>query len=272
MIRARIQSLVQRGRRLSKSQADYYRLRTEWLRFKSHLVDSVTGLPTFAAVLEQGRRAPRREGRAGRHLSGSRTLGRPRGEAGLGELRRDRAGVRRQAREPRGIGRHRRKGHRVRPHGALGSLPAPLGCPGRADVDQAAPGAGDRRAPVPGGKPPRRGPRAGDAEPDGAARALDSAGRRRCDDDEPAQRPDDQPRPGGRARTHHRRKSRQVRLPPDHPPRGSGNHRARGVDPPGGRFRVRVGRAHVLFRRVERSPGRLRALVPRDGHGRIPRA
>ena len=56
MIRARIQSLVQRGRRLSKSQADYYRLRTEWLRFKSHLVDSVTGLPTFAAVLEQGRR------------------------------------------------------------------------------------------------------------------------------------------------------------------------------------------------------------------------
>jgi len=41
---------------LSKSQADYYRLRTEWLRLKSHLVDSVTGLPTFAAVLERARR------------------------------------------------------------------------------------------------------------------------------------------------------------------------------------------------------------------------
>ncbi len=41
---------------MSKTQADYYRLRTEWLRFRSHLVDSLTGLPTFAAVLEQGRR------------------------------------------------------------------------------------------------------------------------------------------------------------------------------------------------------------------------
>jgi EAL domain-containing protein (putative c-di-GMP-specific phosphodiesterase class I) len=38
------------------SEADYYRLRTEWLRFKSHLFDSLTGLPALAAVLEDARR------------------------------------------------------------------------------------------------------------------------------------------------------------------------------------------------------------------------
>jgi EAL domain-containing protein (putative c-di-GMP-specific phosphodiesterase class I) len=38
------------------SEADYYRLRTEWLRFKSHLFDSLTGLPALPAVLEDVRR------------------------------------------------------------------------------------------------------------------------------------------------------------------------------------------------------------------------
>lgn len=37
-------------------EADYYRLRTEWLRFKSHLYDGLTGLPSLAAVVEDVRR------------------------------------------------------------------------------------------------------------------------------------------------------------------------------------------------------------------------
>jgi EAL domain-containing protein (putative c-di-GMP-specific phosphodiesterase class I) len=37
-------------------EADYYRLRTEWLRYKSHLQDRLTGLPTLPAVLDQVRR------------------------------------------------------------------------------------------------------------------------------------------------------------------------------------------------------------------------
>jgi EAL domain-containing protein (putative c-di-GMP-specific phosphodiesterase class I) len=41
---------------LSAAEADYYRLRTEWLRYKSHLFDSLTGLPSLAAVLEDVRR------------------------------------------------------------------------------------------------------------------------------------------------------------------------------------------------------------------------
>ena len=41
---------------LSTPEADYYRLRTEWLRFKSHLFDSITGLPALPAVIEDVRR------------------------------------------------------------------------------------------------------------------------------------------------------------------------------------------------------------------------
>ena len=41
---------------LRDPEAEYFRLRTEWLRFKSHLVDRLTGLPTLAAVLEDVRR------------------------------------------------------------------------------------------------------------------------------------------------------------------------------------------------------------------------
>lgn len=39
------------------SDADYYRLRTEWLRFKSHLHDGLTGLPALPALVEDVRRA-----------------------------------------------------------------------------------------------------------------------------------------------------------------------------------------------------------------------
>jgi EAL domain-containing protein (putative c-di-GMP-specific phosphodiesterase class I) len=41
---------------LSPAEADYYRLRTEWLRYKSHLYDSLTGLPALPAVIEDIRR------------------------------------------------------------------------------------------------------------------------------------------------------------------------------------------------------------------------
>lgn len=41
---------------MSTPEADYYRLRTEWLRFKSHLFDSLTGLPALPAVMEDVRR------------------------------------------------------------------------------------------------------------------------------------------------------------------------------------------------------------------------
>jgi EAL domain-containing protein (putative c-di-GMP-specific phosphodiesterase class I) len=41
---------------VSSPQADYYRLRTEWLRFKSQLFDGLTGLPALPAVVEEVRR------------------------------------------------------------------------------------------------------------------------------------------------------------------------------------------------------------------------
>ena len=41
---------------LSTAQADYYRLRTEWLRFKSQLFDALTGLPALPDVIEGVRR------------------------------------------------------------------------------------------------------------------------------------------------------------------------------------------------------------------------
>ena len=41
---------------MSTPQADYYRLRTEWLRFKSQLFDGLTGLPALPAVVEDVRR------------------------------------------------------------------------------------------------------------------------------------------------------------------------------------------------------------------------
>ena len=41
---------------MTEPDSDYYRLRTEWLRFKSHLFDSLTGLPALAAVVEDVRR------------------------------------------------------------------------------------------------------------------------------------------------------------------------------------------------------------------------
>jgi EAL domain-containing protein (putative c-di-GMP-specific phosphodiesterase class I) len=44
-------------------QADYYRLRTEWLRFKSQLFDGLTGLPALPAVLEDVRRTVEQRGR-----------------------------------------------------------------------------------------------------------------------------------------------------------------------------------------------------------------
>jgi EAL domain-containing protein (putative c-di-GMP-specific phosphodiesterase class I) len=42
---------------LSASDADYYRLRTEWLRYKSQLYDNLTGLPALPAVVDLVRRA-----------------------------------------------------------------------------------------------------------------------------------------------------------------------------------------------------------------------
>ena len=41
---------------MTTGDGDYYRLRTEWLRFKSHLQDGITGLPALPAVLEEVRR------------------------------------------------------------------------------------------------------------------------------------------------------------------------------------------------------------------------
>jgi EAL domain-containing protein (putative c-di-GMP-specific phosphodiesterase class I) len=42
---------------LPASDAEYYRLRTEWLRFKSQLHDGLTGLPALPALVEDVRRA-----------------------------------------------------------------------------------------------------------------------------------------------------------------------------------------------------------------------
>jgi EAL domain-containing protein (putative c-di-GMP-specific phosphodiesterase class I) len=47
---------------LSAAEADYYRLRTEWLRYKSHLYDSLTGLPSLPAVMEDLRRVLETQG------------------------------------------------------------------------------------------------------------------------------------------------------------------------------------------------------------------
>jgi EAL domain-containing protein (putative c-di-GMP-specific phosphodiesterase class I) len=54
----RIQKKISGARKapVTTSEADYYRLRTEWLRFKSHLYDALTGLPALAAVVEDVRR------------------------------------------------------------------------------------------------------------------------------------------------------------------------------------------------------------------------
>ena len=41
---------------MTQPDSEYYRLRTEWLRFKGHLFDSLTGLPALAAVVEDVRR------------------------------------------------------------------------------------------------------------------------------------------------------------------------------------------------------------------------
>ena len=41
---------------MSAAEADYYRLRTEWLRFKSQLFDGLTGLPALSAVMDDVRR------------------------------------------------------------------------------------------------------------------------------------------------------------------------------------------------------------------------
>lgn len=41
---------------MTSEDGEYYRLRTEWLRFKSHLHDGLTGLPALPAVLEDVRR------------------------------------------------------------------------------------------------------------------------------------------------------------------------------------------------------------------------
>jgi EAL domain-containing protein (putative c-di-GMP-specific phosphodiesterase class I) len=45
-------------------EADYYRLRTEWLRFKSQLFDGLTGLPALPAVMEDVRRIVESRGAA----------------------------------------------------------------------------------------------------------------------------------------------------------------------------------------------------------------
>jgi EAL domain-containing protein (putative c-di-GMP-specific phosphodiesterase class I)/GGDEF domain-containing protein len=44
--------------------ADYYRLRTEWLRFKSQLFDGLTGLPALPAIIEDVRRLVEAHGSA----------------------------------------------------------------------------------------------------------------------------------------------------------------------------------------------------------------
>lgn len=41
---------------MNDPEADYYRLRTEWLRYKSHLFDKLTGLPALPAVIEDVRK------------------------------------------------------------------------------------------------------------------------------------------------------------------------------------------------------------------------
>jgi EAL domain-containing protein (putative c-di-GMP-specific phosphodiesterase class I) len=47
--------LEQEAAHFEREQVEYYRLRTEWLRNRSQLSDSLTGLPTLPAVLDQAR-------------------------------------------------------------------------------------------------------------------------------------------------------------------------------------------------------------------------
>ena len=49
----------------SASRQDYFRLRAEWLRFKSHIFDAETELPTFAAALDDVRRVLEEQGTLG---------------------------------------------------------------------------------------------------------------------------------------------------------------------------------------------------------------
>ena len=48
----------------ASTQTDYYRLRTEWLRYKSQLYDGLTGLPALPAVVEDVRRIVESKGAA----------------------------------------------------------------------------------------------------------------------------------------------------------------------------------------------------------------
>jgi EAL domain-containing protein (putative c-di-GMP-specific phosphodiesterase class I) len=49
----------------AKKTPDYFRLRAEWLRFKSHIVDADTELPTLAGVLDDVRRLVEEHGSLG---------------------------------------------------------------------------------------------------------------------------------------------------------------------------------------------------------------
>ena len=64
---------------MATPETDYYRLRTEWLRFKSQLFDGMTGLPALPAVLEDIRRMVEDRGFADVRLD----LGVPRDRGGL---------------------------------------------------------------------------------------------------------------------------------------------------------------------------------------------
>ena len=46
-------------------ETDYFRLRAEWLRFKNHVFDANTELPTLAAVLDDVRRLMEERGVVG---------------------------------------------------------------------------------------------------------------------------------------------------------------------------------------------------------------
>lgn len=49
---------------MTAPEADYYRLRTEWLRFKSQLFDGLTGLPALPAIIDDVRRILEAQGSA----------------------------------------------------------------------------------------------------------------------------------------------------------------------------------------------------------------
>ena len=52
-------------RTVAPESRDYFRLRAEWLRFKNHVIDANTELPTLAAVLDDVRRLVEERGTAG---------------------------------------------------------------------------------------------------------------------------------------------------------------------------------------------------------------